>query len=96
MKEKIKNFFKKIGDKVSARLEKSPTYKKFLQQRDELAEKIRVKLLAFFSYIGPVWTFLFVKNSEPGKSNDNKNGFSQVLHNCSETYQLAMINKELS
>ena len=68
---------------MSARLAKSPTYAKFLQKRDELAEKIRVKLLAFFSYIGPVWTFLFVKNNEPGKTSEIKNGFSQVVHNFS-------------
>ena len=68
MREKDKSCFQKLRDKVSARLSKSPTYVKFLQTRDKAAEWLRVKLLAFFSCVSPVWNFFFLKTPKPGQS----------------------------
>ena len=79
MKEKIKQFFRKYKDKLSARLAKSPTYVKFLKKRGELAEWMRLKILAFFTYISPVWIFLCVKTNDPDLASDGPNGFSQVI-----------------
>ena len=66
MKEKIKQFF----DKISERVSKHPTYVAFIRKRDVLADFIRVAVLALFNAIGPLWTFLFVKNSD----SENKHG----------------------
>ena len=95
MRDKIKELFQKVRDKVSARLAKSPTYAKFLQKRDQLAEKIRVKLLAFFSYIGPVWTFLFLKPPKLGNTNEDRNEFSQVINNHSKIQRLLFFHQVL-
>ena len=61
MREKIKRFREKISNKIKA----SPTYKKFIRKRDELADPIKNALLAFFTSIGPVWNFLFLKTQDP-------------------------------
>ena len=80
MKEKIKKFSRKYEKKLSARLAKSPTHQKVLKMRNELAEWMRLKILAFFSYISPVWIFLCVKTNDPDLASDGPNGFSQVIH----------------
>ena len=60
MREKIKRFREMISN--------SPTYKKFIRKRDILAERIKNALLAFCSWIGPVWNFLFLKTQDPDES----------------------------
>ena len=79
MIEKLKKFFRKYKDKLVARLEKSPTYKKFLKQRAKLAEWMRLKLLAFFSLMSPIYNFLCIKTLDPGQPSGNE--FSQVIEN---------------
>ena len=64
MREKFKRFREKISNKISS----SPTYKKFIRKRDELAEPIKNALLACFSLIGPVWNILFLKTQDPDES----------------------------
>ena len=64
MREKIKRFREKVSNKIKS----SPTYKKFIKKRDKLAEPIKHALLAFFSSIGPVWNFLFLKTQDPDES----------------------------
>ena len=68
MREKIKRFFDKIKNKVSS----SPTYIKFVRKRDKLANRIKNAILALFSVIGPVWSFLFVKRSDPDETSDEQ------------------------
>ena len=79
MIERIKEFFRKYKEKLVARLEKSPTYKKFIKQRDKLAEWLRLKILAFFSFMSPVYTFLCIKTLDPGQPGDATNELSYVI-----------------
>ena len=81
MLKRIKKVFRKYKDKLSARLKKSPTHKKFLKIRGELAEWMRLKLLAFFSFMSPVYTFLCIKTLDPGRPNDRPYEISQVIEN---------------
>ena len=69
MREKIKRFREKISNKISS----SSTYKKFIQKRDKLAGRIKNALLAFFSSIGPVWNFLFLKTQDPDETQQPSN-----------------------
>ena len=86
MIEKLKKFFRKYKDKLVARLEKSPTYKKFLKQRAKLAEWMRLKLLAFFSLMSPIYNFLCIKTLDPGQPSGNE--FGQVIENRSNNVLL--------
>ena len=61
MREKIKRFREKFSNKISS----SPTFIKFVRKRDKLAGCIKNALLAFFSSIGPIWNFLFLKTQDP-------------------------------
>ena len=78
MIEKIETFFRKNKKKFKKKLEKSPTYIKFTKLRHEMAEWLRLKLLAFFSLISPVWTFLCTATLDPGQQAGTK-AFSQVM-----------------
>ena len=44
----------------------------FKRKRDKLAEPIKNALLAFFSSVGPVWNFLFLKTPDPGASDSDE------------------------
>ena len=67
MREKVKKYFKKVRDKITSH----PTYVAFSRQADKLAKPILTGLLAFFSCIGPLLTFLCTKTPDTDKS-DNK------------------------
>ena len=60
MKE-IKQFYRKTKAKIKKKLEGYPGYNRLVRLKNDIAEHIRKGLLAFFSAIGPIWTFLFVK-----------------------------------
>ena len=78
MIEKIKNFFRNYKDKLT----KSAAYKKFLKKRDEIAEWMRLKLLAVFSLLSPIYTFLCIKTLDPGQPSEiSTNEISQVIDN---------------
>ena len=64
-KRRKMGIFKKLTRKIDKKLAKYPAYVKFLKFRDKVAECILVALLAFFSAVGPVWNFLFVKTPNP-------------------------------
>ena len=64
MREKIKEFFRKVGERIS----QTPAYAKFLKVRDKVANRILNALLVFFNAIAPCWTFLCVKT--PKATND--------------------------
>ena len=38
-----------------------------LKKRDEISEKLRQLILAFFDFLSPCWTFLFIHKSEPNE-----------------------------
>ena len=60
MREKIKDFFEKLSDKVTS----SPAYAKALRVRDKIAACILKGLLAFLNAIGPVWNFFCLKTQD--------------------------------
>ena len=68
MREKIQQFCKEIWNRIS----RTPTYKKFLRKRDKLAGRIKNALLGFFSSIGPVWNFMFLKTTDPDELDSDK------------------------
>ena len=39
-----------------------------LKMKDEISEKLRLRILAFFDFLSPCWTFLFVHKSKPDES----------------------------
>ena len=59
-------FFKKLKNKIKAKLAKSLYYVKFLKFWDKVTGRILEALLAFFSLIGPIWNFFFVKAPDFG------------------------------
>ena len=62
----------KLFDNISRRVSKHSAFKTFIRQRDKVADRIRIAILAFFSAVTPLWTFLFVKTPDP----DNETGQS--------------------
>ena len=56
----IRKFYERIKKKVT----NSPAYKKFLQKRNKLTNRIRDCLLAFFGFFGPCWSFLCIKTPD--------------------------------
>ena len=66
---------RKTNDSLKKRVTSTPTYKKFLTKRDKLANRIRDGILAFFSILGPCWTFLFVKKPD---SDETSPGDSKI------------------
>ena len=71
MIEKIKQLYNRVKTKISSH----PTYVKFIQKRDKLADRMLVALLAFFDAISPVLTFLCINKVDP----DEETGKS-VIH----------------
>ena len=69
-------FFKKVKEKIKARLAQSPTYTKFIRVRDIIAGYVLKGLLVFFNAVGPLWNFLFVKKPSPENTNETSNKIS--------------------
>ena len=69
-------FFKKVKEKIKARLAQSPAYAKFIRVRDIIAGYVLKGLLAFFNVVGPLWNFLFVKKPSPENTNGTTNEIS--------------------
>ena len=80
MIERMKRFFSRIRSKIKTKLEKSPTYVKFRQIGNKLAERILSGLLLIFDFIGPVWTFLFVKTSDDKGTSETSQKVIQTFY----------------
>ena len=44
-----------------------PCVIRLLKRRDEISEKLKKFILAFFAFLSPCWTFLFIHKSKPNK-----------------------------
>ena len=81
MKE-IKQFYRKTKAKIKKKLEGYPGYNRLVRLKNDIAEHIRKGLLAFFSAIGPIWTFLFVKRANPDRTSEAPNTFRLWYKSC--------------
>ena len=70
---------RKTKDSLKKRVASSPAYKKFLRKRNKLANCIRDGILAFFSILGPCWTFLFVKTPDIDETTGVSNEISKMV-----------------
>ena len=52
-------------DKIQQYLLTLPFIIGLLRIRDDVSEKLRQLILAFFDFLSPCWTFLFIHKSEP-------------------------------
>ena len=69
VKRKLHDFFEKIQQFLLT----LPFVIGILKVRDEISEKLRLLILAFFDFLSPCWTFLFIKsqkNDEPKSKNE--------------------------
>ena len=66
-------------DSLKKRVTSTPTYKKYLKKRNKLANRIRDGILAFFSILGPCWTFLFVKIPDVDETTGVSNEISKMV-----------------
>ena len=80
MRKKTKNLTKNGSEssdgfmaKIKQYLMSLPFVIGLLKIRDEISEKLRQLILAFFDFLSPCWTFLFIKKSNPDEyNNDNR------------------------
>ena len=76
MREEVKLFFNKIGDKIS----RSQTYKIFSRKRKKLMNRIQTALVDFFDAVSPILIFMCIKtpdsDSSSGHNNKIENGNS--------------------
>ena len=91
MREQIKLFVNKIASlpifakvrrikvKIKKKVTTSPTYKTFLRKRDEVADCIRLALLAFFDFLGPCWTFLCIKTPDIDETTGISNEIRRIV-----------------
>ena len=75
MRDKIKQFYKRISEKVFGH----PVYVAALRFRDKLCGAILVHLLTFFDFISPVCTFFCVKKPNHNKKTETSNEISQKV-----------------
>ena len=57
VKQKLRDFFNKIKQFLLT----LPFVIGLLKVRDDISEKLRQLILAFFDFLSPCWTFLFIK-----------------------------------
>ena len=67
MIEKIKQLYNRVKTKISSH----PSYVKFIQKRDRLADRTLVALLAFFDAISPVLILLCINKVDPDEKADS-------------------------
>ena len=63
MKQKLLDFI----ERVQQFLLTIPFVIGLLKVRDEISEKLRLFILAFFDFLSPCWTFLFIKKPKSNK-----------------------------
>ena len=75
MKEEFKRFCEKVKRpyiKLKKKVKSTPTYAKFERIRDKVAKCILEALLAFFSVLGPVLTFICTKTPNSDETSKNE------------------------